>query len=443
MLNLGSGDHQTASVVLSLALMLFGGFLVTRITKKLKLPNVTGYIFAGILLGPYVLNAIPEEISSGMSFVTDLALAYIAFGVGRYFKLSALRHSGVKILIITLFEALAAMVVITLSMIFIFHLSVPFSLLLGAIGCATAPASTIMTIRQYRAKGRFVDTILQVVALDDAVALVAFSACTAVIQALENGGAVSFALVGMPILLNLAVVALGLGMGYLLHRLIQEKRSAEHQLVLANAVLLGLTGICALFDISPLLSCMALGASYINFSNNKDLFKKINKFSPPILLLFFVLSGTRLNIPALVSAGVIGVVYFILRIVGKYAGSFVGCAICHQPKEIRNWLGLALIPQAGVSIGLAALGERILPAQSGNLLSVIILSSAVLYEIVGPVCAKASLFLSHTVEKSEEKKQLPAPLPDLGDTSEAVQPALSQNATTACGVPEKHCHAHQ
>ena len=401
--------NGAAQVILSLAVMLLAGFLVTRLTKKLRLPNVTGYLFAGILLGPYLLDFIPEQVASGMGFVTDVALAYIAFGVGRYFKLSTLRKSGKKTVLITLFEALAAMAAITLPMIFLFHLSVPFSLLLGAIGCATAPASTIMTIRQYHAKGPFVSLVLQVVALDDAVALTAFSACAAVAGAMESGGAVGVMDVLGPVLWNMAAVALGAGLGWVLHKLISEKRSADHRLVIVNAVILGLTGLCTLLDISPLLSCMALGTSYINISGNKQLFKQVNKFTPPVLLLFFVLSGMHLDIPALATAGVIGVGYFFLRIAGKYAGSFAGCALCREPKQVRNWLGLALIPQAGVSIGLAALGERMLPPEAGSLLSAIILSSAVLYETVGPACAKASLFLSHTLVHKPPKLEPAAP----------------------------------
>lgn len=412
--------NETSQVILSLSLMLFAGFLVTRVTKRLKLPNVTGYIFAGILLGPYVLDAVPAEVASGMGFVTDVALAYIAFGVGRYFKVSTLKKSGGETLIITVLEALLAMAAITLPMIFLFRLSVPFSLLLGAIGCATAPASTIMTIRQYHAKGPFVNLILQVVALDDAVALVAFSVCMAVTQALEGGGRVEAMDVLAPVLWNLGSVLLGLSLGWVLNRLISEKRSADHRLVIANGVILGMTGLCTLLDISPLLSCMALGASYINLSGNKHLFKEINRFTPPVLLLFFVLSGMRLNLPALATAGVIGVAYFFLRIAGKYAGSFAGCALCRMPGRIRNWLGLALIPQAGVSIGLAALGERMLPPETGALLSAIILSSAVLYETVGPACAKASLFLSHTLEREKNEKAA-ASLPEAASEPKAPE----------------------
>ncbi len=153
------------------------------------------------------------------------------------------------------------------------------------------------------------------------------------------------------------------------------------------------------FNVSPLLSCMVLGMVYINVSGNKALFKQVNNFTPPLLLLFFVLSGMRMNVPALATAGVIGIAYFFVRIIGKYAGAYLGARISGASMEIRHFLGLALVPQAGVSIGLAVLGQRILPYESGVLLSTIILSSGVLYEMVGPACAKLSLFLSHTIQR--------------------------------------------
>ena len=184
-----------------------------------------------------------------MDFVNDVALAFIAFGVGRYFKLSALKKSGAKVIAITLAESLVAAAAVTLTMIFIFRLPVPFSLLLGAIGCATAPASTIMTIRQYHAKGPFVNIILQVVALDDAVSLIAFSVCTVVVQNLNDSRAMDFGLVLRPLFLNLAALAVGVLGGWLLSRLITEGRSQDHRLVLVVAIILGVSGVCTLFDV--------------------------------------------------------------------------------------------------------------------------------------------------------------------------------------------------
>lgn len=411
MLHIDAISSTSAQVILSLAVMLFSGFLMTRLTKLAHLPNVTGYILAGVLIGPCVLKLIPETVQNGMDFVTDVALAFIAFGVGKYFKLGRLRKNGRSVLILTVFESLIAALLVFLVMAFVFRLPIPFSLLLGAIGSATAPASTIMTIRQYKAKGQFVDILLQIVALDDAVALLAFSVCAAIAQAMEGGGGISPKAVLLPILWNLLALAAGALAGFLLHKLIGENRSSQHRLVLVTALLLSITGFCTALDISPLLACMVMGAVYINVSGNKKVFKQVNGFTPPIQLLFFVLSGMRMDLTALKAAGLIGVVYFLVRIIGKYAGAWLGAVLGKASVPIRRYLGLALIPQAGVSIGLALLGQRILPAESGALLSTIILSSGVLYEMIGPACAKAAIFLSGSVPKPE-----PEPSPALPNT---------------------------
>lgn len=408
MLHIDALPSTSAQVVLSLAVMLFAGFLMTRLTKLARLPNVTGYILAGVLIGPYLLNLIPQNVIQGMDFVTDVALAFIAFGVGKYFRLSRLRQNGRKVLILTVFEALTAAVLIFLVMAFVFRLSIPFSLLLGAIGSATAPASTIMTIRQYKAKGEFVDVLLQIVALDDAVALLAFSVCAAVAQGMESGGDIRVQTVVLPILYNLMALVVGALAGWLLHWLVGENRSSQHRLVLVAGMLLAITGMCSALDVSPLLACMVMGAVYINVSGNKKVFKQVNGFTPPIQLLFFVLSGMRMDLTALKAAGLIGVVYFLVRILGKYAGAWLGAVLGKAGTPIRRYMGLALIPQAGVSIGLAVLGQRILPTESGVLLSTIILSSGVLYEMIGPACAKAAIFLSGSVPK-EEPPESPEP----------------------------------
>lgn len=402
-------DNHSVQIMLSLAVMLFAGFFLTRITRKLRLPNVTGYILAGILIGPYALNLIPQSVIKGMDFVTDIALAFIAFGVGRYFKMSKLKKSTKKVVIITLFESLTACLFTTLVMLFIFHLSVPFSLLLGAIASATAPVSTIMTIRQYHAKGEFVDTILEVMALDNAVSLIAFSICSAIINALETKGGISLKVLFIPVILNLVCLSIGVLGGYILHWLVDDrKRSKYHRQVLVIAVILTVTGFCSAIEISPLLSCMLMGTVFTNIGGKKRIYHQVDNFTPAILLLFFVCSGMKLNIPSLATAGIIGLMYFFIRIIGKYIGAYLGCLISKTSLEIRTYLGLALIPQAGVSIGLAALAQRILPQQMGTLLSTIILSSGLLYEIVGPICAKTSLILAHSIlvdEKVQESSE--------------------------------------
>lgn len=392
---------HSPKIILMLAVMLFAGFFMTRLTKLLHLPHVTGYILAGVAIGPHILGLVDTDAIARMDFVNDIALAFIAFGVGQYFKTVTLRQSGHKIVAITLWESLSAAVLVTASMYFLFHFSLPFSLLLGAIGCATAPASTIMTIQQYDAKGPFVNLILQIVALDDAVALIAFSICAAYVQA-SNAGGVSAGLILKPVLFNLLALLLGFLFGFVLHRAVDTDRSVQHRLALTIAIILMLTGICAAMGISPLLSCMILGACYINIGGSQSLFDQANRFISPILLIFFVLAGARLNLPSLLTAGAAGIAYFLIRIGGKYLGAYAGCLITKTERKARNFLGLALIPQAGVSIGLTALGQRLLPGETGTLLSTIILSSGLLYEIIGPACAKASLFLSGTVSTKEK-----------------------------------------
>ena len=394
------------AILLSLAILLLAGFLMTRITKLLKLPNVSGYIIAGIIIGPHLLNLIPMRIINGMSFFSDIALAFIAFGVGRFFRKDTLRETGWGVIVITVLEALLAGAIVFAAMYFAFGLDLGLSLLLGAIATATAPASTMMTINQYHARGKFVSILLQVVALDDVVCLLVFSAAASVIGAMGEGS-VSAAGILLPLAYNLAAIILGAIFGLILAKLLSH-RSDDNRLILAVALLLGLSGLCSIFDISPLLSCMVFGAVYMNMTLDKELYKQINRFTPPIMSIFFVMSGTNLDVSALGAFGVVGIVYFLVRIVGKYAGAYLGCLITHEDKPIRNYLGLALIPQAGVAIGLAYLGKRILPDDIGSLLMTIVLSSSVLYELIGPGCAKLAIFKTCTL-RGEEKRTIVPP----------------------------------
>lgn len=388
---------EGTEILLVLSIILFAGFIITRLTNTLNLPKVSGYIMAGILIGPCGLNFIPQPMIGHMSFVSDLALAFIAFGVGKFFKKEVILRTGKRIIIITLFEALTAGVLVTLVTKFFFSLDWDFALILGAIATATAPASTMMTINQYKAKGEFVDTLLQIVALDDVVCLMAFS----VVSALASGhaaGQVAVSDIMMPLVYNLLALLLGFFCGYFLSRLLIPTRSRDNRLILAIAMLLGISGICAAADISPLLSCMVFGAAYINLTRDKKLYRQINNFTPPVMSIFFIVSGMNLDVRALTTVGAIGVTYFVVRIIGKYLGTYVSCALTGTSRQIRNYMGLALIPQAGVAIGLAFLGQRLLPPETGNFMLTIILSSSVLYEMVGPISAKAALFLSGCIQ---------------------------------------------
>lgn len=404
--------HITSSVsitIICLAIMLFAGFLLTRITKLLKLPNVTAYIISGIIIGPYCLDLIPSSFVNGTSFLADIALAFIAFSTGEFFRFDVLKRNGIKVVIITIFEALAATIIVFLVCFFLLKLDLAFSIVLGALAAATAPASTLMTIRQTGAKGDFVDTLLQVVALDDVVGLIAYSIAISIAIASQSGS-VSFINIIKPIGLNLLALLVGGLFGLLMKIMMPKKRTKDNRLIISIALLLAFCGICSMFDISPLLGCMCMGMVYINVTNDDKLFKQLNYFTPPILLLFFVRSGVSFNLKALVSQNsigsvpiiVIGVVYFFVRIVGKYGGAYLGCIVTKKDKRVRNYLGLALIPQAGVAIGLAALGARTIGGEDGLALETIILASSVLYELIGPALSKLALYLSKSYDNQNE-----------------------------------------
>ncbi len=395
-----------AAIIISVALMLFCGFLMTRLTKKLRLPDVTAYIVTGILLGPYCLNVIPRGVIAGTDFLSDVALAFIAFSTGEFFRLSALRRNGLKVVVITVLEACMATVLVFCVTHFLLRVDLVFSIMLSALAAATAPASTMMTIRQTGAHGDFVDTLLQVVALDDVVGLLEYSVAISLALSVSLGGAkVSLMSVAKPILINLAVLALGCLFGFFLKLLMPKKRSVDNRLIISVSLLFAFCGVCSLLGVSPLLGCMSMGMVYINVADDDKLFKQLNYFTPPILLLFFVRSGLSFRLDMLFNANafkggmplfVIGAVYFIVRIAGKYLGAFLGCLSVGKSKEIRNFLGLALVPQAGIAIGLAALGARTLGGSVSVALETVILTSSVLYELIGPGCAKLSLYLSHS-----------------------------------------------
>ncbi len=391
-----------ASVIISVAFMLFFGFAMTRITKKLRLPNVTAYILTGILIGPYCLNLIPDTVVEGMDFLSDIALALIAFTTGEFFRFSILKKNGFKVVIITLFETVISSALVFALTFGILHLDFSFSIVVSALAAATASASTMMTIRQTGAKGDFVNTLLQVVAVDNIVALLAYSTAISVAVSYQSGASIAVGDIVMPLLTNLGVLLLGGVFGLFMKLLMPQSRSTDNRLIIAISLLFAFCGICAILDISPLLGCMSMGTVYINITEDDKLFKQLNYFSPPILLLYFVRSSVNFRLDALFSSFgigttpliIVGLLYFAVRILGKYAGAFIGSLIAKKTPKTRNYLGLALIPQAGVSIGLASMGARALGGEIGIALETIILASGILYELVGPACAKLSLYLS-------------------------------------------------
>ena len=401
--NLPAGS--AASIILSVAIMLFLGFAMTRITKLIRLPNVTAYIITGILIGPYVLDLIPQGIIQGTDFLADIALALISFCIGEYFKFSSFKKNGLKSLLIAALESFASAMVIFILTYFVLNLSLAFSVVLSALAAVTAPTSTMMTIRQMKAKGDFVDSLLQVIAIDNLIGLFTFSVAVSLGSALvaTSNDVSLFSSVVIPVIKNILMIALGSAMAFLIVFLIPPgKRSADNRLIVSISVLLMFCGVCVLLDVSPLLGCMAMGTVYRNVSGDENLFKQLNYFSPPILLLFFVRSGMNFDLSALMSDGgnggvslfVISILYFAIRIAGKYAGAFFGSIITKKAPKTRNYLGLALIPQAGVAIPLAALCSRTLGGELGANIQTVILSAGIMYELVGPVLAKLALYKS-------------------------------------------------
>ena len=378
-----------------------------------------------------MLNLVPQRILDGTDFLSDIALAFIAFSTGEFFKLSVLKRNGMKVVWITIFEAVLASAFIFILTYCVLRLELAFSIVLAALASATAPASTMMTIRQTGAKGDFVDTLLQVVALDDVVGLVLYSVAISVaLASLSGGSGFSFETLGKPVLLNLLVLLLGSVFGLFMKLLMPQKRSTDNKLIISMALLFAFCGVCALLGLSPLLGCMMMGTVYTNIADDDKLFKQLNYFSPPILLLFFVRSGMSFQLDTLLSpAGalngvsllVIGASYFLVRILGKYAGAWLGCQLVKKDRLVRDYLGLALIPQAGVAIGLAAIGARTLGGATGRDLLTIILASSVLYELIGPGCAKLALYLSKSYSTKLEDVAVVEVLTETGEKKSDVQ----------------------
>ena len=404
-----TGSVKTASsIIIALGVILICGFLMTRLTKLVKLPNVTAYIVTGILIGPSVINLIPKEFISRTDFLSDIALAFIAFTAGQFFKKEELRKGIGKIVVITLFEALFSFAFVFSLCFFAFGLKPEFSLILAAISSATSPTSTIMTIKQTKSKGNFVNSLIEVIALDGVIALLLYSISMSICVAASTGNGVDFMDILLPILKNLLCLAIGVGFGFALRFLISSKRTTDNRLIIVVAILFLFCGICSILGQSPLLGCIAIGMIYTNTAKEEEkLFAQVNYFIPPIMLVFFVRSGMNLNfsvfgdsngLTSTVPLIVIVLAYFVGRLVGKFSGSFLGSLATRQPKQTRNFLWMGLIPQSSVAIALATLGARTFTSigkeAEGVGLLTIVLAASILFEIVGPGCAKLGLYLT-------------------------------------------------
>ena len=397
--------------LLSLAIALFAGLMLSRIAKLLKLPAVTAYLVAGILIGPYLLGAIGvsglgfnsmTQIKS-MSIISDVALGFIAFSIGNEFRLSQIKSIGKQATIIGILQAVITTLVVDVALIGL-HLIIPdkfplgAAVVLGAVAAATAPAATLMVVRQYKAKGPVTDTLLPVVAIDDAVGLVLFAISFGVAKALINGAVDVVSVLVEPLV---EVIGLGALMGFLITYFEKFFHSRSKRLSMSVAFVFLTVGITMIDNIyifgvhvsfSSLLTCMMLGTVFCNFCDfSEELMDRLDRWTAPIFILFFVMSGAELELGVFTDVLIvlIGLVYIVFRCLGKYYGARLSAGLVKSDVKIRKYLGITLFPQAGVALGMALKANEL--GAIGAIVANITLFSVLIYELVGPFLTKVAL----------------------------------------------------
>ena len=425
------------SNLLSVAVAVLAGLLMTRLVKFFKLPDVTAYLIAGVLIGPYCLGALgisglgftgPEALET-LSLLSEVALGFIAFAIGNEFRLSQLKQTGRQAFAVGILQALAAAVLVDLALLGI-HLLMPDKLsasqaiTLGAIATATAPAATLMVVKQYKAKGELTSLLLPVVALDDAVGLVVFAVSFGIARTLQSGTVDLISILLNPTLEIILSLALGALLGWVLTQLEKLFHSNTNRLNLIIAFVLGTVALSMLeFHIgsvhicfSSLLVCMMLGTVFCNLCPlSHDLMEKSDRWVSPLLALFFVVSGAELELNVFADLAIvgIGVVYILFRSLGKYYGAFFSTKWTKCSPNVCKYLGITLFPQAGVALGMAMTASQL--GEDGSLIRNIVLFSVLIYELFGPMLTKMALTKSgdiqpmpdHVKNRRETKLQEP------------------------------------
>ena len=420
----------TLSALLALGLAMIGGLAMSRLMKLLHLPNVTGYLFAGLLIGPYLLPLIfgkgvcllTEDAVQSLAPITDIALGFIAFSIGGEFKLSYIKKLGVRIIVITLVQAITTVLFVIAALLLI-------SMLAAAVpGLAESEAPKLnlsetevcvpkgknhelfARIRDTKAQGPVTDTLLPVVAFDDAVGLMIFSVCFSLAKSLSTGAAITFSEAVLKPLLEIVLsVAIGAAIGAILTLCMRFFRSRANRLCLMiTAVVLGVA-FSDLLDLSSLLVCMMIGALFANLRRDAiEILDGTEQWTPPLFMLFFVLSGAELDLTILPIVGVMGVVYLVARSLGKYFGAFFGALLSKSERTVRNYLGITLLPQAGVAIGMAqsvAANPELHAAGISSQIVAIVLFATLVYELVGPVLTKIALTKAGEIPASSKKNK--------------------------------------
>ena len=418
-------------MLLPTAFALFAGLIMTRIFKKinLKLPDVTAFLIAGVLVGPFVLGAIniplgfnSMEALDRVSFLSTVALGFIAFDIGNEFRLAQLKKTGKVATVIGIVQALAATALVDIALIglhFILgpeKLPLPVAITLGAIAAATAPAATLMVVRQYKAKGPLTDLLLPIVALDDAVGLVVFAVSFGVAQALEGGALNVTSVILNPMLEIVCSLALGAVMGELLTLLEKLFFSNKNRLSLTIAFVVMTIALSSLqFELgggakiafSSLLVCMMLGTMFCNLSEySVDIMKRSEEWTAPLYAVFFVLSGAQLDLSVFryPSILLIGLVFILVRCAGKYLGAWGSATVMGCEPNVRKYLGVTLFPQAGVALGMVVTAQA-LGQEYGAMIRNIILFAVLVYELVGPLLTKQALMAAGEVADKHPEAQ--------------------------------------
>ena len=405
------------NTLLDLAIMIFAGMFCGRMAKHVHLPNVTGYLVAGLLIGPSVFGLLSEDFLTTINIISDVALGFIAFSIGNEFKMSYFKRVGVAPIVIACLESLFAVVFVVLGLL-IAGQPLPFSLVLGAIAAATAPAATIMVIKQYKAKGPVVDLLLPIVALDDAVGLIVFAVSFGMAKTFSSGAALSVVSVLVsPLLEVIASLALGslLGLAYTYVERFFHSRS-KRLCVAITFVILAVSLSMMEFTIpgteievgfSSLLVCMMLGTIFCNICpSSEELMAKTDRWTAPLFVLFFVISGAELDLSVFsdVTCVLIGLVYILFRSLGKITGAGISSKFMKCEPVVQKWLGLTLLPQAGVALGMSITVAEL--GAEGAIIRSIVLFSVLIYELVGPMLTKIALTKAGEIHPKEET---PAP----------------------------------
>ena len=406
-------------VLISLSFSLVGGLLMSRLAKKLNLPAVTAYLVAGLLLGPYCIGRLnllgvgfhtPEEVSA-LDIISQTALGFIAFTIGNEFRLEQLKHMGKQAITVGIAQAVftAAMVDVALVVLHFINpnlISISSAITLGAIAAAIAPAATLMVVRQYKADGPLTKLLLLVVAIDDAVGLVLFSASFGVAAALESGTVSLMTVLVEPLVEIVLSLALGGAAGWVLYRVEKYFFSRSKRLSISIGFVLLTVGLSmAEFEVggvhcgfSLLLVCMMTGTVFCNICDfSEELMGRVDGWTAPLFVLFFVLSGAELNLQVLSNPLVllVGVVYIIFRSLGKYLGACGSCAATGCSESITKYLGITLLPQAGVALGMALTAQQL---SDGAMVRSVVLFSVLVYELVGPALTKRALIAAGEIQ---------------------------------------------